>query len=64
MTHIDWLTLRVEAGLTQRETAHRAGIAESSYNGYENNHHVPKFYTVIDLLEVFGYTLTLEKVAQ
>lgn len=61
MIEIDWLKLRAEANLTQREIAEKAGISESSYHGYENGYHVPSIYRTVDMLEVLGYTLKLEE---
>lgn len=48
---------RIEKGLTQKQVAEKSGMAETQYQGYENNRRVPNVLIAAKLASVIGCTL-------
>lgn len=53
---------REEKGLTQKELASLAGMAQQSVNRIEAGKHSPKIDTVEKIANALGYRLAIEKI--
>ena len=58
----DFIKLRHEKGLTQKEMADVAGVVREMIAVIENRKKHPQINTLIKILEPFGYTLSITKI--
>lgn len=60
----DFIKLRHEIGLTQKEMAEASGTIREIVAVLENRKKHPQINTLIKLLEPFGYTLSITKIKE
>ena len=60
----DFIKLRHELGLTQKEMAEESGVVREMIAVIENQTKHPQINTLIKILEPFGYTLSITKVKE
>ena len=60
----DFIKLRHEKGLTQKEMADVAGVVREMIAVIENRKKHPQINTLIKILEPFGYTLSITKIKE
>ena len=58
----DFIKLRHEKGLTQKEMADVTGVVREMIAVIENRKKHPQINTLIKILEPFGYTLSITKI--
>lgn len=58
----DFIKLRSELGLTQRQMAEECGIAREMIAVIENQKKHPQINTLLKILAPFGYTLSITKI--
>lgn len=58
----DFIKLRSELDLTQKEMAEEAGVVREMIAVIENRKKHPQINTLIKILEPFGYTLSIVKI--
>ena len=58
----DFIKLRNELGLTQKQMAEEAGIVREMIAVIETRKKHPQINTLIKILEPFGYTLSITKI--
>ncbi len=58
----DFIKLRSELNLTQKEMAEEAGVVREMIAVIENRKKHPQINTLIKILEPFGYTLSITKI--
>ena len=58
----DFIKLRSELGLTQKQMALECGVVREMIAVIENQKKHPQINTLIKILEPFGYTLKIEKI--
>ena len=58
----DFIKLRSELNLTQKEMAEEAGVVREMIAVIENRKKHPQINTLIKILEPFGYTLSIVKI--
>ena len=60
----DFIKLRHNLGLTQKEMAEESGTIREIIGVLENRKKHPQINTLIKLLEPFGYTLSITKIKE
>ena len=60
----DFIKLRNELGLTQRQMAQECGVIQEMIAVLENRKKHPQINTLIKILEPFGYTLSIVKIKE
>lgn len=60
----DFIKLRNELGLTQRQMADDCGVIREMIAVIENRKKHPQINTLIKILEPFGYTLSITKIKE
>ena len=60
----DFIKLRGELGLTQKEMANEAGVVREMIAVIEGRKKHPQINTLIKILEPFGYTLSITKIKE
>ncbi|HPE15249.1 MAG TPA: helix-turn-helix domain-containing protein [Bacilli bacterium] len=60
----DFIKLRHELGLTQKEMAEESGTIREIVGVLENRKKHPQINTLIKILEPFGYTLSITKIKE
>lgn len=58
----DFIKLRNELGLSQRQMARETGVVREMIAVIENQKKHPQINTLIKILEPFGYTLSITKI--
>lgn len=58
----DFIKLRSELNLTQKEMAEESGVVREMIAVIENRKKHPQINTLIKILEPFGYTLSIVKI--
>ena len=58
----DFIKLRSELGLTQKQMALECGVVREMIAVIENRTKHPQINTLIKILQPFGYTLKIEKI--
>ena len=58
----DFIKLRGELGLTQKEMSNVCGVVREMIAVIENRSKHPQINTLIKILEPFGYTLSITKI--
>ena len=58
----DFIKLRHEKGLTQKQMASEAGVVREMIAVIENQNKHPQINTLIKILKPFGYTLSITKI--
>ena len=58
----DFIKLRHELGITQKEMADEAGVVREMIAVIENQTKHPQINTLIKILEPFGYTIGIKKI--
>ena len=60
----DFIKLRSELNLTQKEMAEESGVVREMIAVIENRKKHPQINTLIKILEPFGYTLSIVKIKE
>lgn len=60
----DFIKLRNELGLTQRQMANECGVIQEMIAVLENRKKHPQINTLIKILEPFGYTISITKIKE
>lgn len=60
----DFIKLRNELGLSQRQMADETGVIREMIAVIENRKKHPQINTLIKILEPFGYTLSITKIKE
>ncbi len=60
----DFIKLRHELGITQKEMANASGTVREIVGVLENRKKHPQINTLIRILEPFGYTLSITKIKE
>ncbi|MDO5568988.1 MAG: helix-turn-helix domain-containing protein [bacterium] len=60
----DFIKLRSELGLTQKQIAEESGVIREMIAVIENQKKHPQINTLIKILEPFGYTLSITKIKE
>lgn len=60
----DFIRLRNELGLTQKQMADECGVIREMIAVIENRKKHPQINTLIKILEPFGYTLSITKIRE
>lgn len=60
----DFIKLRHDKGLTQKQMANEAGVVREMIAVIENQTKHPQINTLIKILKPFGYTLSITKIKE
>lgn len=58
----DFIKLRNDLGLTQKEMANQSGVVREMIATIENRKKHPQINTLLKILKPFGYTLRISKI--